>query len=508
VHAIKMGWIKPRKPKQPEDEFQFYDLWADADKDKKLTHREQALQKMHIPAPKEPLPSHEASYNPPEEYLLTEDEIEKLKEDEKLQFVPKKYECLRRVPQYPEFIQERFSRNLDLYLCPRQRKMKVHVNAEDLIPELPKPSTLRPFPTSQAMCYSGHETMIRSISVDTTGQWLASGSDDGHVYVWEVATGRCLRKITTLGKDAPVKCVSWCPNSTVCVLAVVIGSQIVLLNPGVGDKLVVHATDNLFKSYLAPVEEEEGEGEDGGDKQKKNAVIPPWKDASTGADYASGQRVIINHPKDVGKLSWHGKGDYFACTVPGNGHAQVILHQLTKRRSQNPFTKFKGKVQCLAFHPTHPTLFVATQQSVRVYDLLKQELTKKLMGNTKWISSISIHPGGNNLIIGTYDSRLSWFDLELSAKPYMTLRYHKKAIRGVCFHRKYPLFASGADDATVVVSHGMVYNDLLQNPLIVPVKVLRGHKVARNVGVLDVCFHPTQPWVFSSAADKTIRLFT
>ena len=57
---------------------------------------------------------------------------------------------------------------------------QVHVNAEDLIPELPKPSTLRPFPTSQSMCYTGHETMIRSISVDTTGQWLASGMIVGH----------------------------------------------------------------------------------------------------------------------------------------------------------------------------------------------------------------------------------------------------------------------------------------------------------------------------------------
>lgn len=52
------------------------------------------------------------------------------------------------------------------------------------------------------------------------------------------------------------------------------------------------------------------------------------------------------------------------------------------------------------------------------------------------------------------------------------------------------------------------FSDLMQNPLIVPVKVLKGHKVERNLGVLDCCFHPHQPWVFSSAADKTIRLFT
>lgn len=51
-------------------------------------------------------------------------------------------------------------------------------------------------------------------------------------------------------------------------------------------------------------------------------------------------------------------------------------------------------------------------------------------------------------------------------------------------------------------------SDLLQNPLLVPVKVLRGHALTRDLGVLDVAFHPTQPWIFSSGADGTVRLFT
>ena len=66
-----------------------------------------------------------------------------------------------------------------------------------------------------------------------------------------------------------------------------------LLNPSVGDKLVVNATDNLLKSYIPPMEEEEGENSE----VKKNAVIPPWKDSNVGTDYQSGQRVIIHHPK-------------------------------------------------------------------------------------------------------------------------------------------------------------------------------------------------------------------
>lgn len=62
----------------------------------------------------------------------------------------------------------------------------------------------------------------------------------------------------------------------------------------------------------------------------------------------------------------------------------------------------------------------------------------------------------------------SWFDLDLSSKPYRSLRYHNYAVRGAAFHRTYPLFASSSDDATVHVFHGMVYADLMTNPLIVP----------------------------------------
>lgn len=36
-------------------------------------------------------------------------------------------------------------------------------------------------------------------------------------------------------------------------------------------------------------------------------------------------------------------------------------------------------------------------------------------------------------------------------------RHHKKALRAVAFHPRYPLFASGSDDGSVIVCHGMVY---------------------------------------------------
>jgi ribosome biogenesis protein ERB1 len=150
VHAIKMGWIKPqlkKKVEETEEEPKFYDLWGqetEDEKNKKHMH--------HLPAPKCPLPGHNESYNPPPEYLF--DEQEKAKwdgqeaEDRRQNFVPKQYKALRLVPSYENFIKERFDRCLDMYLCPRQRKMRVQVDPQELIPKLPKPRDLQPFPNT------------------------------------------------------------------------------------------------------------------------------------------------------------------------------------------------------------------------------------------------------------------------------------------------------------------------------------------------------------------------
>jgi ribosome biogenesis protein ERB1 len=47
--------------------------------------------------------------------------------------------------------------------------------------------------------------------------------------------------------------------------------------------------------------------------------------------------------------------------------------------------------------------------------------------------------------------------LEPTVNTLPVHRHHKKALRAVAFHPRYPLFASGSDDGSVIVCHGMVY---------------------------------------------------
>lgn len=86
-------------------------------------------------------------------------------------------------------------------------------------------------------------------------------------------------------------------------------------------------------------------------------------------------------------------------------------------------------------------------------------------------------------------------------------RYHNRALRSVAYHPTLPLFASASDDGTVHIFHCTVYTDLMQNPLIVPLKILRGHKVIDGIGVLDLRWVPGKPWLVSSGADGKVRLW-
>jgi len=106
----------------------------------------------------------------------------------------------------------------------------------------------------------------------------------------------------------------------------------------------------------------------------------------------------------------------------------VLIHKLSTKSTQRPFRKKPGDVQVVEFHPSKPIFFLATKRHVRVYDLQRQRLLKTLQPGVKWVSSISVHPGGDNLIIGSYDRRVCWFDLDFSTRPYKILRYKYLAL--------------------------------------------------------------------------------
>ncbi|SNX86792.1 related to ERB1 - Protein required for maturation of the 25S and 5.8S ribosomal RNAs [Melanopsichium pennsylvanicum] len=535
VRAIREGRIVPGAKANKDTKPKFYNIWADAaDEDTRSPWAVMA-------APKLALPGHGESYNPPAEYLFNDSERKEWEqaeaEDRKQNYLPAKHDSLRHVGAYQNFVQERFERCLDLYLAPRMMRKKLDIhNPENLLPKLPSPKELRPFPTTTSVVYAHPDGgRVRCLSVDPTGNWLVTGGDDGQARLWDVAIGRCTATWDMCdglpkADRSPVHSVAWCPTKNYSLFAAVVSGRVVIVAPA--------QTQNYGKTSANPATSK-SKSNNASTSSNTSATstpsflyatdaaatsMPAKPDARSPVSWtrpAETQRrngvamyLNITSPNAAGlkTIVWHAKGDYFTtiCPNPTAGAAGLLIHQISKHRSQSPFRKAsKGSsVQKAVFHPTKPHLFVATQRYIRIYDLMAQSLIKTLQTGFKWISTIDVHPSGDHLMVGSYDKKLAWFDLDLSNRPFKVLKYHAKAIRAVDFSKAWNLVADASDDGTLQLFYAKVGIDYGEALTLVPLKVLRGHRVKDGLGVLDVKWHPSQPWCFSAGADGNAVLWT
>lgn len=510
VRAIREGRIVPTKPVAEEGELealQDYDIWANEE-----PRKEHA---MHMPAPKLPPPGFDESYHPPPEYLPDAKEKREWEEtdpeDRVKDYLPNDYPALRKVPGWSQFVKEKFERCLDLYLAPRVRRTKLNIDPESLLPKLPDPDELRPFPMREEERFV-HDVRVRSLAISPSGEYLATGGDDGMVRVWTLRPARQIWS-ARLVSDEPVNAVRWRPGKDALVLAVAAGDEVYLAAPNLG------GDEDLNTSGQAVLDA--GWGFAAGSAPSKSAVGVSWGRPSAKLQQ-KGVSVVIRLGHTAKSVSFHAGGNYFVTVCPGTNvpaSQAIAVHTVSKHQTQLPFHKRirgGGTPQVAHFHPSKPVLYVANQRLIRAYDLSKQSLLKIVQPGARWISSFDVHPtssstaGSDNLIVGSYDRRLLWMDLELSPRPYKTLRFHTKAIRSVRFHpatHRFPLFADGSDDGSIQVFHGSVTSDMMSNAQIVPLKVLRGHKVAAGLGVMDLDWHPTHPWLVSAGGDGTCRLW-
>ena len=511
VRAIREGRILPYRPPRPEEEdegVQDYDIWAN--EEARPDHA------MHMPAPKLPPPGFDESYHPPAEFLPDRKEKEEWENadpvDRAKDFLPADHTALRKVPGYASFVKEKFERCLDLYLAPRVRRTKLNIDPESLLPKLPDPDELRPFPMRESERYVGHKGRIRSLAISPSGEYLATGGDDGTVRLWTISPARQVWSVD-LEDDEPVNAVRWRPSKDASVLAIAAGDNIYLCSPSLEE------SDDP-RSLAGQAILDAGWGYAASSSSKSSTAIPWSRPNSKLQQKGVAAEIRLGHTAK--SISFHAAGNHFVTVCPGANvpaSRAIAIHTMAKHQTQLPFKKRLkggGTPQVAHFHPSKPVLYVANQRLIRAYDLSKQSLLKIIQPGARWISSFDVHPtsastaGSDNLIVGSYDRRLLWMDLELSPRPYKTLRFHDKAIRSVQFHpatHRYPLFADGSDDGSIQVFHGSVTSDMMSNAQIVPLKVLRGHQVSGGLGVMDLAWHPNHPWLVSAGGDGTCRLW-
>jgi ribosome biogenesis protein ERB1 len=307
VRAIRQGRIVPSKPKTTSSQQQFYSIWSEPP----------STYPPPLPAPKPPLPTNSESYNPPEEYLPTEEEHAEWEatdpEDRARDYLPQKYSSLRLVPAYDRFIKERFSRQLDLYLAPRIQRKKLNIDPNTLIPKLPSPSSLKPFPNYKSLKFT-HVRRVRCISVSPDGAWVVSGDEDGVVSFWEIMVGREVKRWKLEGKIGTLE---WCPRLDASFF--VVGMWVLFFCPAYAPHYLcsenaLHflippnlspAVLDLSMTLLAPAS-----------LPPPPAVPSPVKWTTPSTTLSSDDPILtLSLPPSSGlpkQITWHRKGDYMA----------------------------------------------------------------------------------------------------------------------------------------------------------------------------------------------------
>jgi ribosome biogenesis protein ERB1 len=499
-----------------------------------------------VNAPKMSLPGHRESYRPPLEYTADASALGKydrqvarakkegtlylggtfkggqglLKEDEapemvKLRkFLPRQYEALRHaVGSYPFLLNDRFARCLDLYLCPRVLKNKLHMDPDDLLPKLPDLKDLRPYPNKVAALLGPHShvdgshgpsvAVIQSVVFEPhRGQWLLAGEKNGRVSLYDVLRGQALQswrlsdtgdrsslpvghaetpsdpntdragsasdESTDLSFSSPTL-VSWNPNPDLAMLVMARGGDVYLETCKFAPKEKRERTnDILSKAYLAHLEKEESSEHDDRSRLHRretagNSLAGRWTLNKETPCYtlriATGNMMLTS-------FGWHRKGDYFVTTARQMSRALLHVHQLSAGRRQSPLTKIDAGLVKAAFHPSKPALVILSRNKLVLFDL-----SSKIHGTAaspsalrsleiKLATDVAIHPSGEHIVLSSLASQLQWYDLEtsatqVSAVPTRSLSFHQDgtAVRQVVFHSRLPLMASCGDDATLRITH-------------------------------------------------------
>nr|XP_029121677.1 ribosome biogenesis protein BOP1 homolog [Elaeis guineensis] len=402
VRAIRKGLIKFDKPKE---EPRFYLLWGD---DSSAAENERHGLS-YIAAPKPKLAGHEESYNPSVEYIPTQE-----------------YESLRSVPAYENALKDLIDINID---------------PESLKPKLPSKKDLKPYPLTCYLEYRGHSGPVNSISMAVSGQWIASGSTDGTVRVWEAETGRCLG-VWDVGEA--LQHVAWNLLPELPILAVSAGHEVHLLNTGLGDaegKMRIKGLFHVEESILT-------------DDAGNSTSVVSW------VRHEKHDGIMLTHLKTVSTVEWHRKGDYFTTVMPNicihcgmlgsaftlafgilepvaifaNWPYQDPWHDLDLSWLREvwllvvlwPGLKF---IQALTYSLTN---YARDSRAVLIHQLSKKHTAndfKKLGAppvsalepGLREVSSIAIHPGGDNVIVGSKEGKMCWFDMGLSSQPYKRL---------------------------------------------------------------------------------------
>ena len=275
------------------------------------------------------------------------------------------------------------------------------------------------------------------------GGFLASGSSDYTVRLWDSITGQ--HKLTVKGHTGPIFSVAYSPNG----------------------RTLASGSGQLFFG-------------------NRDNTVRLW-DASTGANRA----ILIGHTGSVTSLAYSPDGSTLAS---GSWDDTVRLWDVSTGQHKATLTGHNESVNSVSFSPNGTTLASGSwDDTVRLWNAATGQHKATLTGHTESVNSISFSPDGTTLASGSKDGTVRLWDV-LAHNLRATLIGHTDFVMSVAYSTDGGVLASGSKDSTVRLWNAFTG---------VHRKTLTGHTAT----VYSVSWAPDSRTLASGSEDGTVLLW-
>ena len=318
------------------------------------------------------------------------------------------------------------------------------------VPQVPKVESVSPSDFRLLRTLKGHTSCIFSVAVSPDGKYLASGSRDRSVKIWNAKSGQCNQTFCEHSDD--VWSICWSPD---------------------GNYLASGSDDKTIKIWDAK------SGKCIRTLEGHSNIVRSVSWSPDGNYLASGSYKYDFLSKDGELFLWHPNIGELIRTLKGHSHEvhSVCWSPDGKYLASGSYKKgFSYKDgELFLWHPN------------------TEELIRTLKGHSHEVHSVCWSPDGKYLASGSRDKTIKIWDAK-NGECMQTLKGHSHEVFSVCWSPDGKYLASGSMDETVKIWHAKSGRCI---------RTLKGHSHFVN----SVCWSPDGKYLASGSRDGIIKIW-
>jgi WD40 repeat protein len=289
----------------------------------------------------------------------------------------------------------------------------------------------------------GHENKVLSVAFSPDGRFLASGSDDTIIKLWDLATQKHLtfeghgeyswsRGINSVGFSPDGKfLVSGSDDKTIKLWDVNLGIEVFTFT---GHEERVNAVS------FSPLGKILASG-------SKDKTVKMWS-LETGKEIYS----FKGHTDDVLSVVFSPDGKLLASGAGGNDKTIKILQLAeNKVKTLTGHSDWFGGITSLAFSPDGKTLISGSQdKTIKLWNLEASQEIKTLSGHSDHICAVAYSPNGQILASASKDKTVKLWSVA-SGEEISSVKCTDSVIYSIAFSPDGKILAAGSRDTTITL---------------------------------------------------------